>query len=162
MPRPRSQILHLCAPLLPRLMVFLEGWRKANLSYGFFQWIPSMFGNFWVPGFPFGPHLHLTPRIGCTFHDMRKQPEVMKSFAQIHDPLDKKNLASHRRPALSLRLPNVQTQKILCHILRCLSKRNHVFFMISMRMYIYIYIYQHLQKGAKCFLKGVNSPFLRV
>ena len=27
---------------------------------------------------------------------------------------------------------------------------------------IYIYIYQHLQRGAQWFLRGVNSPSLRV
>ena len=37
--------------------------------------------------------------------------------------------------------------------------QNHKIMLI---MYIYIYIHQHLQRGAKWFLKGVNSPSLRV
>ena len=33
---------------------------------------------------------------------------------------------------------------------------------IFIYIYIYIYTYQHLQRGAKWFLKGFNSPSLRV
>ena len=33
---------------------------------------------------------------------------------------------------------------------------------LDLHTHTYIYIYQHLQRGVKWFLRGVNSPSLRV